>query len=100
MDASTALADMSGSFIGRTDRVTTDAAFARRSSMADPMPLRLHRAAPILSRTGDPGATDAQSACAEVAARIVILGEAFRAVLSGKEDALDRARRALTAPGF
>ena len=47
------------------------------------MLLRLHRAASILSRTGDPGAADAQSACAEGAARIVILEEALRAVLSG-----------------
>jgi len=39
----------------------------------DPMPLRLHRAASILSRSGDPGAADAQSACAETAARTVML---------------------------
>ncbi len=39
--------------------------------MTEPLPLRLHRAVSILSRTGDPGAADAQSACGEVAARIV-----------------------------
>lgn len=41
--------------------------------MTDPMPLRLHRAASIISRSGDPGAGDAQAACAETAARIVQL---------------------------
>ena len=46
--------------------------------MVEPLPLRLHRAVSILSRTGDPGAADAQSACGEVAARIVILEEALR----------------------
>ncbi len=63
--------------------------------MIEPLPLRLHRAISILSRTDDPGAADAQSACGEVAARLVILEEALRAVLSGKKDAMDRARRAL-----
>lgn len=63
--------------------------------MADSMPLRLHRAASILSRTGDPGAANAQSAYAEVAARIVVLEEALHAVLSGKDGAMEQARRAL-----
>jgi len=63
--------------------------------MIDPMPLRLHRAASILSRTDDPVAADAQSACGEVAARIVILEEALHAVLSGKEGAMEQARRAI-----
>ncbi len=61
----------------------------------DPMPLRLHRAASILSRTGDPGAADAQSACGETAGRIVMLEEALLAMLSGKEGAVEQARRAL-----
>ena len=56
-----------------------------RALMIDPMPLRLHRAVSILSRTGDPGAADAQSACAETAARIVMLEEALIALLSGKK---------------
>ncbi len=60
-----------------------------------PMPLRLHRAASILSRTGDPGAADAQTACAETAARIVMLEEALLAMLSGKEGAVEQARRVL-----
>ena len=63
--------------------------------MIDPLPLRLHRAASILSRTGDPGAADAQSACAETAARIVMLEEALLALLSGKEGAAEQARRVL-----
>ena len=63
--------------------------------MVEPLPLRLDRAASILSRTDDPGAADAQSACAEVAARFVILEEALHAVLSGKDGAMERARRAL-----
>ena len=63
--------------------------------MTDPMPLRLHRAASILSRTGDPGAVDAQTACAETAARIVMLEEALHALLSGKEGAVEQARRVL-----
>lgn len=54
----------------------------------DPMPLRLHRAASILSRTGDPGAADAQTACAETAGRIVMLEEALLAMLSGREGAV------------
>jgi len=63
--------------------------------MIDPMPLRLHRAASIISRSGDPDAADAQSACAETAARIVMLEEALIALLSGAESAVDRARRLL-----
>jgi len=64
-------------------------------SMIDPMPLRLHRAVSILSRTGDPGAADAQSACGETAGRIVMLEEALRAMLSGKEGAAAQAWRVL-----
>ena len=63
--------------------------------MVDPMPLRLHRAVSILSRSGDPGAADAGSACAETAARIVVLEEALAALLSGKRGAAEQARRVL-----
>lgn len=63
--------------------------------MTDPLPLRLHRAASILSRTGAPGAADAQAACAETAARLVMLEEALLALLSGKEGAAEQARRVL-----
>lgn len=63
--------------------------------MTDPLPLRLHRAASIISRTGDPGAADAQSACAETAARLVMLEEALLALLSGQEGAAEQARRVL-----
>ena len=63
--------------------------------MTDPLPLRLHRAASILSLTGDPGADDAQAACAETAARLVILEEALLALLSGKKGAMEQARRVL-----
>lgn len=66
--------------------------------MIDPLPLRLHRAVSIISRTsrtGDREAADAQSACAEVAARIVMLEEALIALLSGKEGAEEQARRVL-----
>ncbi len=63
--------------------------------MTDPLPLRLHRAASILSRTGDPGAADAQSACAGTAARLVMLEEALRALLSSKEGAVEQAWRVL-----
>jgi hypothetical protein len=63
--------------------------------MAGPPPLRLQRALSILSRTDDPGAADAQSACGEVAARIVILEEALRALLAGDLGAEEKARRAL-----
>ncbi len=59
------------------------------------LPFRLHRAASILSRTDDSDAADAQSACGEVAARIVILEEALHAVLSGKDGAMELARRAI-----
>ena len=62
----------------------------------DTMPLRLHRAASILSRTGGPGAADAQTACAETAGRIVMLEEALLAMLSGREGAVEQARRVLT----
>ncbi len=63
--------------------------------MIEPLPLRLHRAVSILSRTDDPGAADAQSACGEVATRLVILEEALRALLSNTEGAEEQARRAL-----
>ncbi len=53
----------------------------------DPLPHRLHRAASIISRSGDPDAVDAQSACAEAAARIVVLEEAVLALLQGDADA-------------
>ena len=70
--------------------------------MIDPLPLRLHRAVSIISRTsrtGDPEAADAQSACAEVAGRIVMLEEALIALLSGKEGAAEQARRVLAIDG-
>jgi len=67
--------------------------------MIDPLPLRLHRAASILSRTGDPGAADAQSACAEIAGRIVMLEEALIALLAGKQGAAEQARRMLAIDG-
>ena len=63
--------------------------------MVDPMPLRLHRAVSILSRTSDPGAADAQSACAETAARIVVLEEALIALLAGTNGAAEQAQRVL-----
>lgn len=63
--------------------------------MIDPLPLRLHRAGSILSRTGDPGAADAQSACAETAVRLVMLEEALLALLSGKEGAAEQAWKVL-----
>ena len=63
--------------------------------MVEQLPFRLHRAASIISRTDDPDKDDAQSACAETAARIVILEEALRAVVEGKPDAAERARWAL-----
>ncbi len=63
--------------------------------MTEPLPLRLHRAVSILSRTGDPGAADAQSACAETAARLVMLEEALLALLSGKQGAAEQTRRVL-----
>ncbi len=61
----------------------------------DPLPHRLHQAASIVSRSGDPDAADAQSACAETAARIVVLEEAVLALLQGDADAKERGRRAL-----
>ena len=61
--------------------------------MTEPLPLRLHRAVSILSRSGDPGAADAQAACAETAARIVQLEEALIALLNGRKGADDQARR-------
>ena len=39
----------------------------------------------ILSRSGDPGAPDAQSACAETAARLVLLEEALIGLLEGRD---------------
>ena len=63
--------------------------------MIDPMPLRLHRAVSILSRTRDPDAGDAQAACAETAARIVMLEEALTALLNGADGAVEQARRVL-----
>lgn len=63
--------------------------------MTEPLPLRLHRAVSILSRSGDPGAADAQAACAETAARLVQLEEALIALLSGNKGADDQARRVL-----
>ena len=84
------------------------------ATVTDPLPLRLHRAVSILSRTGPLrlpgrlqgagsslpppaacGRADAQSACTETAARIVMLEEALRALLSGKEGAAEQARRVL-----
>ena len=62
---------------------------------AAPLPFRLQRAAAILAYTDDPDAADAQSACREVAARIVSLEEALHAVLSGKEGAMEQARRTI-----
>ena len=61
------------------------------------MPLRLHRAVSILSRSGDPEAGDAQAACAETAARLVQLEEALAALLSGADGAADRARQLLAS---
>ncbi len=65
--------------------------------MTDRLPLRLHRAVSILSRSGDPGAADAQAACAETAARIVQLEEALIALLNGHENADAQVRRVLAA---
>ena len=61
----------------------------------EPMPLRLHRAASIFSRSGDPGAADAQSACAEIAARTVLLQEALIALLDDSDGAAESARKLL-----
>ena len=65
--------------------------------MTEPLPVRLHRAVSILSRSGDPEAADAQSACGEVAARIVMLEEALTAMLSGAKGAADQAHRVLAS---
>ncbi len=69
----------------------------RATTMIDPLPLRLHRAVSILSRSGDPGAADAQAACAETAARIVQLEEALIALLNGRKGAGEQAQRVLAA---
>ena len=60
--------------------------------MPAPLPERLYRAVSILSRTGDPDASDAQTACAEVAARLVQLEEALLALLRDQPGAETRAR--------
>jgi hypothetical protein len=65
--------------------------------MTDPLPLRLHRAASILSRSGDLDAADAQAACAETAARLVQLEEALIALLNGRKGADEQAQRVLAA---
>ena len=65
--------------------------------MIEPLPLRLHRAVSILSRSGIAGAADAQSACAETADRIVQLEEALIALLDGRQGAVEQARRLLAA---
>ncbi len=61
------------------------------------MPLPLHRAVSSLSRSGDPGAGDAQAACVETAARLVQLEEALIALLSGRKGAGEQAQRVLAA---
>jgi len=78
-----------------SDERAARAGIDMEACVTEPLPLRLHRAASILSRTGDPGAADAQSACGEVAARIVMLEEALIAMLSGAKGAADQARRVL-----
>ncbi len=65
--------------------------------MTEPLPLRLHRAVSILSRSGDPGAADAQAACAETAARLVQLEEALIVLQNGDKGADDQARRVLAS---
>ena len=65
------------------------------TTMTDPLPLRLHRAVSILSRSGDPGAADAQAACVETTARIVQLEEALAALLNGVENADEQVLRIL-----
>lgn len=67
----------------------------QRSMMVSPLPLRMHMAASMLSRSGDPGAPDAQAACAETAARIVRLEEALLALLRGDPNAVEGAKRVL-----
>ena len=78
-----------------SDRMHTGRGMAGRGAEVEPLPLRLHRAVSILSRSGDPGAPDAQSACAETAARLVIMEEALLAMLRGDVGARDQASRAL-----
>ena len=68
---------------------------ALKARKTAPLPFRLQRAAAILAHTDDPDAADAQSACREVAARIVSLEDALHAVLSGKEGGMEQARRAI-----
>lgn len=63
--------------------------------MVTSLPLRMHMAVSILSRSNDPGAPDAQAACAETAARIVRLEEALLALLRGESNAVERAERVL-----
>lgn len=63
--------------------------------MTDTLPLRLHRAVSILSRSKEPGAADAQAACAETTARIVQLEEALAALLNGVETAGEQVLRIL-----
>lgn len=65
---------------------------ARKAAL---LPFRLQRAAAILAHADDHDAADAQSACREVAARIVSLEEALHAVLSSKEGAMEQARRVI-----
>lgn len=68
-------------------------------ALTDPPPLRLHRAAfliPRTSRTGDPEAAGAQSACVEVAWRIVTLEKTLLALMAGKERAAEHAWRVLS----
>ena len=59
------------------------------------LPLRMHMAVSILSRSDDPGAPDAQAACAETAARIVRLEEALLALLRGDPNAMEGAKSVL-----
>ena len=61
----------------------------------EPLPLRLSRAMVIIAKSGDPGAPDAQSACGETAARIVMLEEALGAMLRKDEGAESKALLAL-----
>lgn len=80
----------------RRDTSTRAVQSAQRSTtLVEPLPLRLHRAVSILSCSGHLEAGDAQAACAETAARIVMLEEALIALLSGSPGAVDQARRVL-----
>lgn len=63
--------------------------------MTDPMPLRLHRAVSIIARIRDPDAEDAQAACAETSARIIMLEEALIALLTGADGVAEQAHRVL-----